>query len=105
MKKKKEMSEKEMFLKAYERGNPKFWLNRTKPRKIIKESTHSWTAGNHPAHETIVVEGYERYWSNSTKTGHEIDIVRQDGSTISIKMKWPKGYNPRLYEVNHRGKG
>ena len=76
-----------------------------KPRKIIKESTHSWTAGNHPAHETIVVEGYERYWSNSTKTGHEIDIVRQDGSTISIKMKWPKGYNPRLYEVNHRGKG
>ena len=27
------MSEKEMFLKAYERGNPQFWLNRTRPKK------------------------------------------------------------------------
>tara|TARA_X000000950_G_scaffold252119_1_gene313998 strand:- start:23680 stop:23847 length:168 start_codon:yes stop_codon:yes gene_type:complete len=27
------MSEEEMFLKAYERGNPQFWLNRTKPKK------------------------------------------------------------------------
>ena len=32
-KKKKAMSEKEMFLKAYERGNPQFWLNRTRPKK------------------------------------------------------------------------
>ena len=32
-KKKKGMSEKEMFLKAYERGNPQFWLNRTRPKK------------------------------------------------------------------------
>ena len=73
-------------------------------RKKIAESTHSWTAGNWPKHETIVVEGYERYWSNSTRTGHEIDIVRQDGSTIHIKMKWPKGYNPRLYTVNRYGR-
>ena len=69
-------------------------------KKKITESTHSWTAGNHPTHEKIVVEGYERYWSKSTKTGHEIDIVRQDGSTINIKMKWPKGYYPRLHEVD-----
>ena len=27
------MSEKEMFEKAYERGNPQYWLNRTKPKK------------------------------------------------------------------------
>ena len=33
---KKEMSEKEMFEKAYERGNPQFWLNRTKPKKKKK---------------------------------------------------------------------
>ena len=33
MKKKKAMSEKEMFLKAYERGNPQFWLDRTRPSK------------------------------------------------------------------------
>jgi len=32
-KKKKAMSEKEMFLKAYERGNPQFWLNRTRSKK------------------------------------------------------------------------
>lgn len=67
--------------------------------KKIAESTHSWTQGNHPKHETIVVEGYERYWSQSTRTGHHIDIVRQDGSTIHIEMKWPKGYNPRLHDV------
>tara|TARA_X000001382_G_C3058498_1_gene143519 strand:+ start:90 stop:215 length:126 start_codon:yes stop_codon:yes gene_type:complete len=30
------MSEKEMFEKAYERGNPQFWLNRTKPKKKKK---------------------------------------------------------------------
>ena len=39
---KKEMSEKEMFLKAYERGNPEFWLNRTRPRnkkKVKKKHT------------------------------------------------------------------
>ena len=36
--KKKGMSEKEMFLKAYERGNPQFWLNRTRPKKK-KDST------------------------------------------------------------------
>lgn len=29
----KGMSEKEMFEKAYERGNPQYWLNRTRPKK------------------------------------------------------------------------
>tara|TARA_E500000178_G_scaffold289017_1_gene291926 strand:+ start:75 stop:215 length:141 start_codon:yes stop_codon:yes gene_type:complete len=32
-KERKGISEKEMFLKAYERGNPQFWLNRTRPKK------------------------------------------------------------------------
>ena len=73
-------------------------------KKKIAESTHSWTAGNWPKHEEIIVEGYERYWSASTKTGHEIDIVRQDGSTIHIKMKWPKGYYPRSHDVDYSGK-
>mgnify|MGYP001264416069 CR=1 FL=1 len=63
-KKKKAMSEKEMFLKAYERGNPQFWLNRTRPKKkkdkpldklkrITKEnkqkfSSFSWKNWLHP---------------------------------------------------------
>ena len=29
----KKEKEKEMFLKAYERGNPQFWLDRTRPKK------------------------------------------------------------------------
>ena len=43
-KKKKEMSEKEMFEKAYERGNPQFWLNRTKPKmkKEYKLTKKDW---------------------------------------------------------------
>ena len=32
-KKRKGMTEKEMFEKAYERGNPQYWLNRTRPKK------------------------------------------------------------------------
>jgi len=44
--KQKKMSEREMFLKAYERGNPQFWLNRTRPKKAkeYKLTKKDWIA-------------------------------------------------------------
>ena len=56
-KKKKGMSEKEMFLKAYERGNPQFWLNRTRPKKKkeYKLTKKDWIELLHFWPMTIVV--------------------------------------------------
>ena len=52
--------------------------------------------------EVITINNYERYWDNSTPNGHQIRILKQDNSTLTINMEWPKGYNPRLREVKKR---
>jgi hypothetical protein len=52
--------------------------------------------------EVIDINNYERYWDNSTPNGHQIRILKQDNSTLTINMEWPKGYNPRLREVKKR---
>ena len=52
--------------------------------------------------EVINIDNYERYWDNSTPNGHQIRILKQDNSTLTINMEWPKGYNPRLREVKKR---
>ena len=53
-------------------------------------------------HQVININNYERYWDNSTPTGHQIRIVCQDDSTLHINLNWPKGYNPRLRDVDER---
>ena len=55
-----------------------------------------------PKKEVINIDNYERYWDNSTPNGHQIRILKQDNSTLTINMEWPKGYNPRLREVKKR---
>ena len=52
--------------------------------------------------EVINIDNYERYWDNSTPNGHQIRILKQDNSTLTINLEWPKGYNPRLREVKKR---
>ena len=52
--------------------------------------------------EVIDINNYERYWDNSTPNGHQIRILKQDNSTLTINLEWPKGYNPRLREVKKR---
>jgi len=69
-------------------------------RKKIKEQKISWPEGKWPKHMVIDIDGYERNWMDSTQEGHQMRVVRQDGSTIEINMKWPKGYNPRLYSID-----
>tara|TARA_Y100001970_G_C13979638_1_gene722449 strand:- start:274 stop:522 length:249 start_codon:yes stop_codon:yes gene_type:complete len=51
-------------------------------------------------HKTITINDYERYWDNSTPTGHVIDIVSQNGDMLTINLNWPKGYNPRIGSYN-----
>ena len=46
-------------------------------------------------HQVININDYERYWDNSTPNGHQIRILKQDGSTIEINLEWPEGKNPR----------
>ena len=55
-----------------------------------------------PKKEVINIDNYERYWDNSTPNGHQIRILKQDNSTLTINLEWPKGYNPRLREVKKR---
>ena len=57
---------------------------------------------NEPKKEVINIDNYERYWDNSTPNGHQIRILKQDNSTLTINLEWPKGYNPRLREVKKR---
>ena len=52
--------------------------------------------------EVIDIDNYERYWDNSTPNGHQIRILKQDNSTLTINLEWPKGKNPRLREVKKR---
>lgn len=47
-------------------------------------------------HQVINLNNYERYWENSTPTGHQIRIVNQDNTTLTLNLNWPKDYNPRL---------
>ena len=57
--------------------------------------------GNKKAkHKVININNYERFWEDSTPTGHQIRIVCQDDSTLHINLNWPKGYNPRLHKVD-----
>ena len=53
-------------------------------------------------HQVINIDNYERYWDNSTPNGHQIRIVCQDDSTLHINLNWPKGYNPRIRDVDER---
>ena len=50
--------------------------------------------------KVININNYERFWEDSTPTGHQIRIVCQDDSTLHINLNWPKGYNPRLHKVD-----
>ena len=38
-------------------------------------------------HQVINLNNYERYWENSTPTGHQIRIVNQDNTTLLYRMK------------------
>lgn len=53
-------------------------------------------------HQVINLNNYERYWDNSTPTGHQIRIVNKDDSTLTLNLNWPKGYNPRLHDIDER---
>ena len=55
-------------------------------------------------HQVINIDNYERYWDNSTPNGHQIRIVCQDDSTLTLNLNWPKGYNPRLHDIDERYK-
>ena len=52
--------------------------------------------------QVININDYERYWDNSTPNGHQIRILKQDGSTLTINMEWPKGKNPRTGVYTNR---
>lgn len=52
----------------------------------VSTSTHGWTAGNHPKHEQITVNGYRSIKTENTTLGQQIKIVREDGSTIDIDL-------------------
>ncbi len=53
-------------------------------------------------HQVININDYERYWDNSTPNGHQIRILKQDGSTLTINMEWPSGKNPRTGVYTNR---
>ena len=53
-------------------------------------------------HQVINLNNYERYWDNSTPTGHQIRIVNKDDSTLTLNLNWPKDYNPRLHDIDER---
>ena len=72
----------------------------------VANNTPNMTMFDHleeePKDEVIDIDNYERYWDNSTPNGHQIRILKQDNSTLTINLEWPKGYNPRLREVKKR---
>ena len=41
--------------------------------------------------QNILVNDYVRYYDNSVDNGHDISILKTDGSQIKIKKRWPKG--------------
>lgn len=52
--------------------------------------------------KVIEVKNYERYWLESKKDGHQLRIVKQNGDTIQVNMRWPKGYYPRLRPISYK---
>ena len=46
--------------------------------------------------KTIKINNYVRYWDNSEPNGHDIQILKADGSLLKIEMRWPKGENRLL---------
>jgi len=46
--------------------------------------------------KTIKINNYVRYWDNSEPNGHDIQILKADGSLLRIEMRWPKGENRLL---------
>ena len=56
-------------------------------RNKIKEQEIKWPKDKWPEHLEINVQDYERNWLDSTENGHELRIVRTDGSTIRINME------------------
>ena len=69
-------------------------------RNKVKEQEIKWPKGKWPEHLEINVQDYERNWLDSTENGHELRIVRTDGSTIRINMEWAPGKNPRIYSYS-----
>ena len=69
-------------------------------KKLLK--TFSLTRKRKAKHKVININNYERYWDLSTPTGHQIRIVCQDDSTLHINLNWPKGYNPRIHNVDSK---
>ena len=67
-------------------------------KKLLK--TLSLKRKKKAKHKVININNYERFWEDSTPTGHQIRIVCQDDSTLHINLNWPKGYNPRLHKVD-----
>tara|TARA_B100000902_G_scaffold274415_1_gene260272 strand:- start:414 stop:617 length:204 start_codon:yes stop_codon:yes gene_type:complete len=43
--------------------------------------------------KTIKINNYVRYWDRSETNGHNIEILKTDGSLLKIEMRWPKGEN------------
>ncbi len=78
--------------------------NNTPNSGMFKNFKPKWIYRNKskPKHKVITINNYERYWDNSTPTGHQIRIINQDDSTLHINLNWPKGYNPRLHNVDER---
>tara|TARA_Y100000768_G_scaffold372305_1_gene339856 strand:- start:1446 stop:1865 length:420 start_codon:yes stop_codon:yes gene_type:complete len=53
-----------------------------------------------PKEKVINLNKYERYWENSTPTGHVITIYSQDNTLLTINCNWPKDYYPRLHNID-----
>ena len=80
--KQKKMSEREMFLKAYERGNAQFWLNRTRPKKKkhYQRSTFSEEKLQdmlHKAAKTGAEEALQRLGLEDKSATKDLDDMRQ----------------------------
>ena len=106
--KKEEEEETETFLDDVANNTPNSGmfdhLDEEKETKFKKKYGYTLATPEEdkPKKEVINIDNYERYWDNSTPNGHQIRILKQDNSTLTINLEWPKGYNPRLREVKKR---
>ena len=57
--------------------------NNTPNSGMFKNFKPKWIYRNKskPKHKVITINNYERYWDNSTPTGHQIRIINQDDCT------------------------
>ncbi len=85
------MSPKDNFLDDIANNTPNEGMFKTVKKKSKKLK-----------HQVINLNNYERYWDNSTPTGHQIRIISQDDSTLTLNLNWPKGYNPRIHDIDER---